>query len=204
MAESLVQVTEGSGKKLHTWSRTVGANTVEDEVTLPGEHFLATYSITSGSVALATANSHVLQIMAGASLYVRIRRIWITQGSNMTTAARAGFQLIRLTTAGSGGSAITPRPFDTGDAAAGFTAQTLPGVKGTEGVTLFERRINLLSALSTTATTGDQPFWEQNPFTKPIIIPTGAANGICLKYTGANDASGTLNVHVELVETSYL
>ena len=80
MAESIVQVTEGSGKKLHTFNRTIGANSVEDEVVLLGENYLASYMIVAAASA-ATANSHVLQIMAGASLKVRVRRIEVQQAS---------------------------------------------------------------------------------------------------------------------------
>ena len=67
MAEAFVNVTEGSGKKLHANDRSIGANTVLDEVMLLGENYLPSYlGVTSAaSVSTATANSHLLQIMAG-------------------------------------------------------------------------------------------------------------------------------------------
>ena len=105
MAESIVQVTEGVGKKLHTNSYTVGANTVEDEVMLVGPQPWACYNLFAENISSATAAAHVAQIMAGASLKVRIVRISVTE-----TAAPAGalrIEIVRLATAGTGGGAIT-------------------------------------------------------------------------------------------------
>jgi hypothetical protein len=65
MSESIVQVTEGTGKKLHTNQRTIGANNVEDEYVIPGEYPLATYFVQANAVSIATAAAHVIQIMAG-------------------------------------------------------------------------------------------------------------------------------------------
>ena len=74
MAESFINQTEGSGKKSHTWDRTIGANTIQDEFVLPGEFPYTSYTIFANGVSIATANDHCLQIMAGASLPVRVRR----------------------------------------------------------------------------------------------------------------------------------
>ena len=205
MPESLIQAApDSSGKKVHTWQRTIGANNVEDEFTIPGEYPYASYSVDSGNVSAATAASHLLQVMAGASLPVRIRRIRIEQFANATTGAAMALSITRLSTAGTGGTAVTPRPFDTTDAAAGATAMTLPTVKGTETVSIFEM---VLTMRQTVAAAGTQPddFWEwtQLPNTKPIIIPAGAANGICIK-NGTAIAAGTVIVTVELVETNFV
>lgn len=201
MPESLVQVTSGAGPKLHTFQRTIGANNVEDEFVIPGEYPLASYSVAvNANVAIATANSHLLQIMAGASNYVRIRRIRLYQTQLATALAFHTFDLVRLTTAGTGGTAYTPRPFDTSDAAAGATAMTLPTVKGTEGVVLDSISITLVAA----ATAGVNLIWEwtQLPGTKPIIIPAGATNGIAFKNT-TSAAAGSVRLVVELVETTF-
>ena len=88
--ESFVNVTEGSGKKLHTNQRTIGANAVEDEYVLPGEFPLPGYFAVANAVAATTANDHLLQVMAGASLKVRIRRISVSQ--NQLATARGILQ----------------------------------------------------------------------------------------------------------------
>jgi hypothetical protein len=203
MTETFVNVTEGSGKKLHHDLKTIGANDVLDEYVLPGEYALASYFVSPlAAVSVATANDHALQIMAGSSLKVRIRRIRWEQNGNATTGAIGNVELFRLTSAGTGGTAVTPRPFDTSDAAAGCTAMTLPTAKGTEGVLLA--RI-AFAYRQTVATSGAQtnPVWEwtQLPGTKPLIIPAGTTNGIALKVSGNTGA--TVIINVELVETSF-
>lgn len=200
MAESIVQVTEGSGKKLHTYQRTIGANAVEDELVIPGEFYLATYTVNPGVVSTATAASHLLQVMAGASLNVRIRRIRIVEATPPAAVSVLEFQIIRLTTAGTGGTVITPRPLDTGDAAAGATAMTLPTVKGTVGVTLWDEAFWAGSAALPQARVWE---WTQSPNGKPIIIPAGAANGIAVNNV-VNIAACTVTISVEFVETSFL
>jgi len=203
MAESIVNVTEGSGKKLHTFNRTIGANSVEDEVVLLGEPYLATYSVIASGVVFSTAGSHCLQIMAGGSLKVRVRRISVSQRVAATTAAFALFQVTRLTTAGTGGGVVTPRPFDSSAAAAGATAMTAPTVKGTEGVILLQRTMSLTQ----TVPVGGAPFpphweWTQLPNETPIIIPAGAANGLTIStVAGYPAASG--DIVVELDESNF-
>jgi hypothetical protein len=201
MAESIVQVTEGSGKKLHTWARTIGANTVEDEAVYPAEYPVPTYTVLGGSVIFTTAASHLLQVMAGASLHVRIRRITITQQVMAGAIADQRIQVFRLTTAGTGGTAVTARPFDTGDVAAGASGMTLPTAKGTEGTQLLDRSFILASAAI--PTTGNRFEWIQAPNGKPIIIPAGAANGIAIKNV-SGVATATCNIEVEFTETAYL
>jgi hypothetical protein len=195
MAESIVQVTEGSGKKLHTNSYTVGANTVEDEYVVPGEVPLATYTVYATAISGATAAAHVMQLMAGASLKVRIRRITVQQLA--VVAAGNRIEIVRLTTAGTGGGAVTARPYDTTDAAAGAAGMTLPTVKGTEGVFLGSIMPNMMTAVGTT----NRWEWTQRPNAKPIIIPTGTTNGIALKVSGL--AASTYDVEIEFVETAY-
>lgn len=204
MPESLVQVTSGAGPKLHTWQRTVGANNVEDEFVIAGEYPLPTYVVPFASVSTATANSHILQVMSAASTYVRIRRIHVEQAANATAATNLSLQVFRLTTAGTGGTAITPLAMDTGDAAAASTAMTLPTVKGTEAANaLFTTVILMRQAISATQAQIDDVWdWQQLPNGKAIIIPPGTANGICIKNVAAV-AGGTLTGWVEYVETTF-
>jgi hypothetical protein len=206
MAESLAQFTEGVGKKFHTWARTVGANTVEDQYALIGENALASYIISAGPIALATANSHLLQIMAGASLKVRIRRIEIWQAAAVTAAALSDILLYRLTTAGTGGGGATVGQLDGVDAAAGATSQSLPTVKGTEAGTFFLRSFPYLMQTIGASTPATNPvvMWDFDRLrSKPLIIAAGTANGIAIKNTAAQ-AAGSVVVTVWLDESSYL
>lgn len=187
MAESLVQVTEGSGKKLHTFSRTIGANTVEDEVIVLGEQYLASYSLQAGGHSTATANSHVVQVMAGGTLRVRIRRIEIWQFALATTAALTQWDLVRLSTAGTGGGALAAGGLDPADAAPGAAGMSLPTVKGTEG-TLIARAMPYVTQTVPTATADPSPLivWDfDRPRMKPLIIAAGVANGIAIKNVTA-------------------
>lgn len=196
MAETFVNVTEGSGKKLHAWDRIIGANTVLDEFMIPGEYPLATYTVYASNVSTATAASHTLQVMAGASLNLRIRRIRAVEIT--ATAGTVRLEIVRLTTAGTGGTAVTARPFDTADAAAGAAGMTLPTVKGTEGVFLGSLVVGTYTAVGAAY----WQEWRQSPNGKPIVIPAGTANGIALKASGL--AATAVDVEIELVETSFV
>lgn len=204
MAESSINVTEGSGKRLHTYDRTISSVLVQDQFTLPAEYPYASYVVTARGVSIATAADHVLQIMAGSSNPVRIRRIRLEQDQNATTATATVFDILRLTTAGSGGTSITPAKFDTADAAAGATAQTLPSSKGTESTVLISLNMALRQTVATAGAQYDDLYeWTQLPGQKPIIIPAGTSNGLAIK-TISGRAGATMVVTVEFVETSYV
>lgn len=203
--ESLVAVTQGSGKNLHTWNRTIGANGIEDEFTLPGEYPLATYWVSpAAQVSGATGGDDLFQIMAGASLNVRIRRIRV-EAVGITTAAIMQLQLARVTSAGTGGTAITPAKADNGDVAAGATAASgVPNAThGTIGTQFFLRN---LWPIQTVGTGGSATFgfeWTQTPNAKPIIIPAGATNGLVMRNT-LGRAGSNFTFEVEFVESSFL
>lgn len=207
MAESLVAVTQGSGKNLHTFNRTIGTNSVEDEVILNGEQYLATYTVSSQGTSIATANDHVLQIMAGASLNVYIRRIRVYQLAPATTAALTAMQLIRLTTAGTGGTARTPQAHDSTDAASGATAMTLPTVKGTEAAVDIDRVTFIPVQTVGAGTTGTQNSllvdWDFDRLRiKSIRIPSGTTNGLAVKILTAT-AACTVYVQATFVEANF-
>lgn len=201
MGESLVQVTEGSGKKLHTWSRTIGGNVVEDEIIVRGDQYLPAYTTGANGSAIATSADHLLQIMAGASLAVRIRRIRMQQVALGGAAATAFFTIRRLSTAGTGGTAVTPERMDAGDAAPGATSMILPTAKGTETGELMKTwAIPVESAQPIRA----QPWeWIEAPGSKPLIIAAGATNGIAIKVT-TGIATVTFAVFVEFTEQSFV
>jgi hypothetical protein len=84
------------GKLLHLWDRVVGASTVSDEFVLPGEYPYPSYTVTTdGGVALATANSHLLQVMAGASNHLRVRRITISALGVPAAVTAMEIQIVR-------------------------------------------------------------------------------------------------------------
>jgi hypothetical protein len=207
MAESIVQVTEGSGKKLHTWNRTIGANSVEDEYVLLGENALATTvlnTIHNATISTATANSHLLQIMAGASNKVRIRRIEMWQAVMATAAAIMDLRMYRLTTAGTGGTVIGSSVLDPTDGAAGFTAMSLPTVKGTEGAALMAGMPYMMQTLgASTPPINPVVVWDFDRLrSKPLIISAGATNGIAIKNISAV-AAGQVSFSVWIDESSF-
>lgn len=203
--ESIVQVTEGAGKKLHTYQRTIGANAVEDEVVIQGEHYLATYVCGTVNQSAANAGDDILQVMAGASLNVRIRRIRILQSGVITTAGPCLFSVIRVTTAGTLGTGTTPAKLDNNDAASGATSMVaVPNAShGTAGTTLFTR---VLFPVQTAATAGSPEIfteWVAGDDRKPIIIPAGITNGIVIRNVAAH-AGLTVGAEIEFTETSFL
>lgn len=203
MAESFVQVTEGSGKKLHTFQRAVGANTVEDSIVLPGLPYLPTYSASvTSAVSLATADTHILQVMAGSTLNVYVTRIRIYLASLAGTLSGGAVDIKRLSTAGTGGTALNVLAHDTADVAAGATAQTAPTVKGTVG-SIMRRLICVYpSAWPTsggeTALIADLKFGDD--VAKAIRIPAGTANGLAIVQATAI-ANASVYVNVEFVES---
>jgi|SRR4051812_32911289 hypothetical protein len=206
MAESLIQVTEGTGKKAHTFQRTVGANAVEDEVILHGEPYEASYVIRGSGVSTATLDSHLLQIMAGGTLNVYVDRIIVYQQAAATTAAIVPCDLVRLSTAGTGGTAVTPAPLDTVDAASGATAMTLPGVKGTETTTVdiaagyFAQTI--AASLGVPQSSAVFTWDYDRRRVKAIRIPAGASNGLAVKIRAAT-AGATIHVAAYIRERNF-
>lgn len=205
MAESTIAVTEGAGKKIHSNSRSIGGNTVEDQVTVNGEQYLASYTVVTGTaLTTGTANAHLLQIMAGASLNVRIRRIEVHQAAAATAAALADIRCIRLTTAGTGGTAITPSKLNNSDAASGATAMTLPTVKGTEGNHMALARAYLMQTIAASAQQVNPIIvWDfDRPRSQPLIIAAGTGNGICISHQAAY-AGATVQVFVWFDESNF-
>ncbi len=203
MAEATIAITAGSGTLLHSNTRTIGSNTVHDEFTLPGEYPYASYVTFTTGISAAVANDHIIELMAGSTLNVKVRRIRVEQSANATAAAVTGLQVWRMSTAGTGGGVLTPAKFDVADAASGATAMTLPTAKGTELTQLFQFAMVWRQAVSaTTAQVDDAWEWAQLPGQKPLVIAAGTTNGLCIKSTAAV-AGLTLNCTIEFIEQNH-
>lgn len=203
MAESYIGVTEAGtpDAKLRSFSRTVGVNTTEEEIHLLGEPYLATYSVTATGFTTATGGQTRVQLMAGASLNLRINRIQIYQRALGAADATQLFQIVRLTAAGSGGTAVTPAPFDSGDAAAGATCQydmtTLP----TSG-TILHGDIAIGVRLNNPVLASDGWEWRAGDRHKPIIVPAGTSNGIGL-WARNSIGTATFMATIEFSESNF-
>lgn len=205
MAESYVQVTEGAGKKLHTIQRTIGANSVEDEVVVAGLPHLSTYrSTATGAVSAATADTHLLQLMAGPSLNVYVRRIRVYQAVLASALAAGAMDVKRLVAAGSGGTALTSIALDSTDPSAGATLQTAPTSKGTVGSAL-SRHIAIFMAAWPTAG-GESALlteWEfGDELSKMLRIPAGTSNGIAVVQATAI-AGASIYIETEFIEANF-
>lgn len=208
MAEGFINVTEGSGKKLHTFDRTIGANTVHDELVLAGIPYYASYHVVFSGISLATAGSHVLQIMAGGSLNVYLMGIVMWQAASATTAAYIEWSIRRLSTAGTGGASTgAPPPLDAADGGSGATAMTLPTVKGTEGSVPW-RSASYLVQTPGAAGAPMLPILEYPPrdaargLYKPIRIPAGTTNGIAFR-NDTGHAGATVTGTATIIEANF-
>lgn len=201
MAESLVQVTEGSGKKLHSYQRTIGANNVEDEIMVLGEPYLAAYAVATGTALTLGTAQVIVQLMAGASLNLRVTRVTVKQRALAGAVGTAVIELRRITVAGSGGTAITPQQMETGDSASGATCQTIPTVAPTLGSRLGIRTLGLVAAEPVPDSSMIE--WRfDSAFSKPIVIAAGTANGLAINVSGAI-ATATCYCEIEFHETSF-
>jgi hypothetical protein len=204
MATSYVSFNEGTARKVRTFQRTDGATTVEEWMYAETEPVLDAYTVSAVNVAGVTADSHVLQIMAGASLRVGIRRITIYQYSSSNTTRQVRFGVHRLTSAGTGGTAVTPLPLDPASGAVGATAMTLPTGKGTEisgavgGVHIGVIQSNSINQGSNPLLDIDFGYGRE----RALWIAAGTSNGICVKNLVA-DSSVTYNIVVRLVEAGW-
>lgn len=201
---SFIGVTPGSGAKISTGpSYTEAGNIVQDQKVILGEQYLASYVITAGLVSLATASSHLIQIMAGSSLNVRIRRIEIWPNGFASTPTVDGFNLLRLTSAGTGGTVMGLAAMNPADAAAGATSMTLPTVKGVESNSLLAANCGIWSAAPTAGTYGPLIAWElDGEHLPPVVIAAGTANGVAIK-NAAGVTGGSVAINIWLTESPF-
>jgi hypothetical protein len=201
VAISTIAFTDGSGKNWESFERTRDSTDYQNMVVLIGEPHQPTLTALATGISAATSASHLIFIQADGTLITRIKRIFVEQVAAAGSATLAQLQVIRTSTAGSGGGAITARGLDAADSYSG-TIQTLPSSKGTEGVTLIQKRLWLTNSIAA------QPnSWEWlargHHGQKALTIGPTATDGICLKIvTGI--ASATVDITVEFTTDTAL
>jgi hypothetical protein len=203
MADDSIGIATDTDAYLDTVSRTISSQTRHAQRHVAGWSSDPTYVVRASGISTATTADHLLQVMADGTNYSRVLRYRITPTDDIPAAATVLLvTLVRLSTAGTGGSAVTPRGYDPADSAYGGGAQTLPSSKGTEGNALIQHRIPLPAAHPFVSTPAMWT-WEASPFGKPIIFGTSTSSGLCWKVdTGI--ASCTVDVIVEFTTTTYL
>lgn len=190
---------------LHSDTRTYSGTAKEDQYVLQAEPTAITYTALATGIATTTSASHLIFIQGDGTLYTRVHSIWVGQRALAGAAATAQLQVLRTTTAGSGGSAISAYPLDGGDTSPyGGTIQTLPSSKGTEGVAMLYGNLGLVAAQPVNAL--NEWYWpkvSRPQRIKPIIIAPATTNGIVLKIvTGI--ATSTVDIMVEFSTSTYL
>src|SRR6266487_339299 len=104
-----IQVNSGGGPKVATGATyTEAANTVQDWKRMVGETYPLSYTLWADPVSTATSLGHLLEIMAGPSLKLRLRRIEVWTDTAATAAALMSAAPYRIITAGTGGTNINP------------------------------------------------------------------------------------------------
>lgn len=203
---SFVAVPNSGASKLAVAQYTDGADIKNDEVDVLGEQHLPTYIFSTGAISLATALSHPIAVMCGASLRVRVRRLLGYQMAAATAAAMMEWQIIRLTSAGTGGGAITSVPIEAGDSASGATGMTLPTAKGAEAAIATWRGAAYMFQTIGASTPFPQPCidvdFDKMFRSKGMVIDAGITLGFAFKNITAI-AAATMIFDVIVSESSY-
>ena len=199
----LIPITDGDGSsQLETVSRTINSEEVHAQAFVSGEPGVLTYVAPFVGISVATTNDHVIFIQGDATNYVRLNRIHIRQRANATNRSVCDLALVRTTTAGTGGGAISARPLDPGDTNpyAG-TVQTLPTAEGTEGGVLMY--LSFWLSQSGDVRASDHIEWVRSPYGKPPIAGPATADGFAIKVN-VGVAAATVSGFIEFSLTPYL
>jgi|ERR1035437_456315 hypothetical protein len=196
--DSVVQINEGSGKYLGYVSRSIASNTVYQQQTIIAEAYLPTYTATATTAMTMGANDHLFELQGSTLNRLVIRSIEVHQLAN-ATAVVAAVQLIRTTTAGSGGTNYAPTATDPTSAVTSATFHGgLSSSKGTESTVLAEWTMPMLAAAGTAPVPALFKQWI-DPRVQPPTIAAGNANGLALKLITAV-TSGTVHITVTFSE----
>lgn len=150
-----------------------------------GQATLATYVVGSGALT-PTAAMDLLVLEAPVSGVVRLQRIIIWNPGIQTAAAFVTLQLIRKTTAGTGG-AVTPVQVDAADGAYAGLTRTGVTTRGSDGTVIDQFTIWVPAAGA--AFTPVAIDFSLNDAIKAPVVPIGITNGIALKHPGVAGAA---------------
>lgn len=143
-----------------------------------------TYSVSTGSFALAGAGDTAVEILASSELPLKIRRVEFS--SDDTGGTTVVDVLIQRATATGTGTSITPAPFHQKAGASTFTAKFDMTVEGTYGTDLYTIKWNI-----------------QVPYTlvfgpdEEILIPGATNEGIGILFVDDPGTSICVTVLVE-------
>lgn len=201
MSDSALGIATGTDAYLHSQQRTVGGTAVEEQVVRPSFPTDATYSVLADDISTASPNSHLLQVMADGTNYCRLLRLTIVPTDDAPASdALFKFQVLRLTTAGTGGAAINDAPYDDGDSYGG-DMRSLPTAAGTEGQLLLKGYMSMDSAPA--GRDNVAWVWEPSKWGKPITFGPDATDGIVVKVENAVASAAVLLI-AEIAVTTYL
>lgn len=202
MSISSIGVTEGTDKYLHTNSRSIGGTARQEQATFPAQSPNATFSVVADDVSVATANDHILQIMADGTNYSRLVGFTLEPTDDVPAADDIlKVSLYRVTTAGTGGSSIGEGSYDDSESYSG-DIQSIPSSKGTEGSLLWTGYLPVDSAYA--GVNGQRMLrWEPKPSAKPIVFGPDTTDGLVWKVIDAV-ASCAVCINAEFITTSYL
>jgi hypothetical protein len=201
VADTSFAVTAGSGTLLHSVTTSIGGSMVHNEVVTLGEQYLATYTtFFSTAAAAASSDKHPFELMAGASLKLRIREITFWQQAASAAGTMMAFEILRLTTAGTGGTSRAVAALDPADAAAGATLMQTPTAEGTEGAILL---VAVYPTVTTLPNLAPAFSWKQLPNAKPIVVAAGTSNGIGLSITTGGGTGTTIRGYIVFDESNF-
>lgn len=143
-----------------------------------------------------TAAGDLLEIIVPSDAAMKLHQVTVTQTSE---AGDAESEQVRVTisrvtgspTSGSGGSAVTPTPLSSGDAAAGITAEAFntTDLSGGTEVTLHDESFNVMAGMNYLPIPQDQP--EFAPSTRCMVkLAAAPADSVTFNVTAIVEEIG--------------
>ena len=199
MADGSLPLTDGDGSGgLRVNTQTIGGTAVDTQAVFVGQTPNRTYTMRFQDTSMATANAHLAVIMANGTSYVKVHEINIGQGGTATGTAVPEFQVLRVTTTGTGGTAVSARPFHPSNTSPySGNCFTLPSAAGSEGDILLNGSMNVRTVNTGVVTPW---YWCAGDVTEPIITGNGTASGIAIKNLRAvvgGTAAGYIKFTIE-------
>jgi len=194
MSESFIQLPpDSTGKKSRTLLRTINGQQVHESVVSLDGVSVPTYSAVVAGSAVA-ANKHHLVIFngSGSGKIIEILRVMISAETTATvTGYNMGYRLIRTTSAGSGGVAVTVAKMDMQDPdlPTQITVWTNPTTAPSLGAVVAVGSVNP----EETGGTSWMPLFECLPHMKPLTLREG--EGVTVQQYGTAGV-GLFNVYV--------